>query len=382
MSPIISRTALFLVAVLLLAPAAPTLAEQVVKSEKHSFRVETITDGLKNPWGVVKLPDGRFLVTEKRGTLRVIQDGKLLPDNVAGVPEVWARGQGGLLDIQLHPDYEKNGWIYIAFSKPIGDGALTSIIRARLKDNALVDQQTIFDPPASEATSRGVHFGCRITFDGKGNFFFSIGDRGGPTKPENPAQFTDNVKGKIHRLKDDGSIPEDNPFAKKSGASPTIWSYGNRNAQGLVYDLKTDRLWETEHGPRGGDELNLIKKGLNYGWPIVSYGKNYSGTTITDKTTAPGIEPPVIQWTPSIAASGLDIYHGDAFPGWKGNLFAGALAHQKIVRIELDAAGKATHQEILLERTGRIRDVRVFADGYVYALYDEPGKLVRLIPEK
>lgn len=380
MSPLISRTACLILPIFLLVPIVPGLAQETVKSEKHTFRTETVAKGLANPWGVVKLPDGRFLVTERRGTLRVIENGTLLPDNVAGVPPVYAKGQGGLLDIQLHPDYEKNGWIYLAFSKPFGKDGLTSIIRARLKDNTLVDQETIFDPPAGEATGGGVHFGCRITFDGKGHFFFSIGDRGGPTNPTNYAQRTDNVKGKTHRLKDDGSIPEDNPFANKSGARGSIWSYGNRNAQGLVYDLKTGRLWETEHGPRGGDELNLIKKGLNYGWPVVTYGINYGGTTITDETTRAGIEPPVIQWTPSIAASGLDIYHGEQFPKWKGNLFAGALAHQKIIRIELDSAGKVAHQEILLERTGRIRDVRVFADGYVYALYDEPGKLVRLVP--
>jgi glucose/arabinose dehydrogenase len=351
-----------------------------IASEKHSFRVETVVEKLDHPWGVVQLPDGRFLATERRGTLRIIEDGKLQPGSVSGVPPVFARGQGGLMDIELHPDFKKNGWIYLAFSKVIDEKkSLTSIIRARLKENALADIETIFDPPAEEATNGHIHFGCRMTFDDKNHLFFSIGDRGDVTTPANNAQRTDNVKGKIHRIHDDGRIPEDNPFVKTPGARPSIWSYGNRNAQGLRIDPATGLLWETEHGPRGGDECNLIKKGANYGWPIVTYGINYSGTSITEKREMEGMVSPVINWTPSIAASGLDVYHGDKFPKWKGNLFAGALAHQKIVRIELDGE-KAAHQEILLEKTGRIRDIRCFSDGYIYVVYDDPGKIVRLVP--
>lgn len=349
-------------------------------SPTHSYRVETIAEGLERPWAIAKLPDGRFLVTERGGQLRIIENGRLLPEPVAGVPEVWARGQGGLLDVALHPDYEKNGWIYLAFSKPIGEGGLTAVVRAKLKDNRLVDSQTIFDPPADEASKKGAHFGCRLVFDGEGHLFFTIGDRGDVTTPENQAQRLDNVKGKTLRIKDDGSIPEDNPFVGKPNARPEIWSYGNRNAQGLVRDPKTGHLWETEHGPRGGDELNLIRKGLNYGWPVVTYGINYRGTPISDQTEAPGMEPPVLQWTPSIAASGLAIYDGDAFPNWRGNLFAGALAHQKIVRIVLDGT-KVTDQEILLEGQGRIRDVRCFDDGFITVVFDQPGKIVRLVPE-
>jgi glucose/arabinose dehydrogenase len=355
-------------------------AGDIVTSEKQTFRVETIVEGLDHPWGVVNIDTDRFLITERKGSLRLLEKGTLHAEPIRGVPSVFAKGQGGLLDIQLHPDFATNGWIYLAFSKPIGDGALTSIVRARLKDHALVDLQTVFDPPAEEASGAGVHFGCRITFDGKGHFFFSIGDRGGPTNPTNSAQRTDTVRGKIHRLNDDGSVPPDNPFANTPGAKPSIWCFGNRNPQGLAFDAATDRLWETEHGPRGGDELNLIKKGLNYGWPLVTFGINYSGKPITNDTALPGFESPVVNWTPSIAASGLAVYHGDAFPQWKNNLFSGALIHRKLVRIELDAAGAATYQELLLERTGRIRDVRVFVDGYLYVLYDEPGKLIRLIP--
>ena len=346
-----------------------------VIAQSHEFKTETIAEGLTVPWGIAKLPDGRFLVTERPGQLRIIENGQLLPEPVQGVPEVFARGQGGLLDVVLHPDYADNGWIYLAYSKPVGEGSLTAIIRGRLKDGRLVDQETIFDPPVDQATKSGAHFGCRLAFDGKGYLFFSIGDRG---KKEN-AQELNNVMGKIHRIHDDGRIPADNPFVKTPGAQPTIWSYGNRNAQGLCFQPETGLLWESEHGPRGGDELNLIKKGANYGWPVVTYGINYNGTPITDKTEAPGIEPPVVQWTPSIAVCGMDFYTGDKFPNWKGNLFAATLAHQKLVRIVIDGE-KVTEQEILLEKTGRMRDVACFDDGYIYILYENPGRVVRLVP--
>jgi glucose/arabinose dehydrogenase len=369
---------------LTLVAAGSALAGQpdpnkVVKSQEADFRVETVADGLEAPWGMVKLPDGRFLVTERPGRVRIIENGKLLDAPVEGLPEIRAGGQGGLLDIRLHPDYAKNGWIYLAFSKPFPKGALTSIIRGKLKGNKFTDVETVFDPPADEASSGGNHFGCRIVFDGKGHMFFSIGDRGDVTNPSNQAQRTDNVKGKVHRLNDDGSIPKDNPFAGKSGASPSIWSYGNRNAQGLAIQPGTGLLWETEHGPRGGDELNIIRKGENYGWPVVTYGINYSGSNISEKTSAPGMTDPVLQWTPSPAVAGMEFYTGDAFPKWKGNLFVSALAHTKIFRLTLDGE-KVAKQEELLGGSGRVRDVRVFDDGYLYVIYDGPGKIVRLVP--
>ncbi|OJV11760.1 MAG: hypothetical protein BGO12_03645 [Verrucomicrobia bacterium 61-8] len=351
----------------------------VVESSAAKFRVETVADGMTNPLAIAKLPDGRFLITERPGRLRIVENGKLLPDPVEGVPEVWAKGQGGLLDVVLHPDYARNGWIYLSFSKPLPKGALTSVIRARLKDNKLVDQETIFDPPADEATGAGVHFGCKLTFDKEGHLFFSIGDRGDVTNPTNNAQRVDNVKGKIHRVMDDGSIPPDNPYANTPGARPTIWCNGNRNPQGLIYDLPSGILWETEHGPRGGDELNIIRKGLNYGWPTITYGINYSGTPITDHTSQDGMEQPITYWTPSLGACGLTVYHGDKFPQWEGNLFAGALALTKIVRAKLDGQ-KVVEQEDILKGTGRIRDLRVFDDGYLYVVYDNPGKVVRLVP--
>lgn len=353
---------------------------QPIPSEKARFQAETIVEGLKNPWAAAFLPDGRILITEREGRLRVVENGALRPDPVSGIPEVWAKGQGGLLDVELHPHFEKNGWIYLSYSDPKPEGSMTKIIRGRLKENAFVDQEVIFEAPLSEYTAGGVHFGNRMEFDGKGYLFFTIGDRGDKTTPENNAQKLGNHKGKTLRIHDDGRIPTDNPFVGKAGAVPAIWSYGNRNAQGLRFDERTGLLWESEHGPRGGDEINIIRKGLNYGWPIVTHGINYSGKSITDKTEAEGMESPVVDWTPSIAVGGIDFYHGDKFPGWKGNLFATALAHQKVVRMEIDDQNKVTHQEILLEKSGRIRDIRMPDDGFVYLVYDDPGKLVRLVP--
>jgi aldose sugar dehydrogenase len=363
---------------LLFLLAASAMAE-VVSSDSHRFRVETIADGLDHPWAVAQLTDGRFLVTERGGRLLLIDSPGARPREIAGVPDVVARGQGGLLDVVPHPDYDTNGWIYLAFSKPVGGGAHTAIVRGRLEGDRLTKVENIFDPPADQASGSGLHFGCRMAFDGRGHLFFSIGDRGGPTNPENPAQDLSQIAGKIHRIHDDGRIPADNPFVGRKDAKPSIWAYGSRNAQGLVYDAASGRLWETEHGPRGGDELNIIRKGANYGWPLVSHGINYSGTTITDKKSAPGMEDPVVQWTPVIAASGLALYRGDQFPRWRGNLFAGGLASERVVRIELNGAA-VTEQEVLLQGTGRIRDVRSFDDGFLYIVYDEPGKVVRLVP--
>lgn len=365
---------------MLMLLAATVASAETIRSDKQSFRVETIVSGLENPWGVAKLPDGRFLITERPGRLVLLDAPGATPRQIEGVPAVFARGQGGLLDVAVHPDYDKNGWVYLAFAKPIGSGAHTAIIRGRLDGDKLVDVESVYEPPADQFTERALHFGCRLAFDGRGHLFFSIGDRGGPTNPKNPAQDLSQAAGKIHRVRDDGSIPPDNPFVGGNDALPTIWAYGSRNAQGMTYDTATGRLWATEHGPRGGDELNIIRKGANYGWPLATFGINYNGTTISDKTSLPGMENPVVQWTPVIAASGLAIYHGDKFPHWKGDLFAGGLAGQRIVRMELNGTSVA-NQEILLQGTGRVRDVRVFDDGFLYVLYDAPGKVVRLVPE-
>ena len=367
-----------LAAFLLIACATACAAAEIFTSSAHRFRIETVADGLEHPWAVAKLPDGDFLVTERAGRmLRIGKDGA--KNVIAGVPEVTVKGQGGLLDVALHPDYEQNGWVYLAYAKPLPGGSMTAVARAKLVDDRLQDLEMVFDPPADQASDTGLHFGCRIVFDGRGHVFFSIGDRGGPTNPENLAQSLASVTGKIHRLHDDGRVPDDNPFVGRKDAMPSIWAYGSRNAQGLVYDTATDRLWETEHGPRGGDELNTIRKGANYGWPLATYGINYSGTTISKNKSLAGMEDPVVQWTPVIAASGLALYRGDKFPRWRGNLFAGGLASEKLVRLELNGAA-VTRQEVVLQDTGRIRDVRAFDDGFLYLVYDEPGKVVRLVP--
>ncbi len=350
-----------------------------ISSRRQKFRVETVVEGLQNPWSLAKLPDGRFLVTERAGRLRVIADGKLVEVPVVGVPLVWAKGQGGLFDVVLHPDYKSSGWIYLSYSKSVDGKSLTAVIRARLKDNRLVDIETIFDPPDDELNSAGAHFGGRLAFDNRGCIFFSIGDRGDVTTPANRAQRTDTVRGKIHRLHDDGRVPEDNPFVKTPGAKPSIWCFGNRNPQALAFRPGTQELWETEHGPRGGDELNHIKPGLNYGWPVVTFGINYNGTPITDKTTAPGFESPVEHWAPSPALSGMSFLTGDKLPGWKGDVFLGALAGQKLIRVRLDG-DTVVEQENLLQGSGRVRDVREFDDGFLYVVYDSPGKIVRLVP--
>jgi glucose/arabinose dehydrogenase len=362
----------------LLALSATGAGAADITSSAHRFRVETIAEDLQHPWAVAKLPDGDFLVTERAGKIfRIGHNGS--KTEIGGVPPVFAQGQGGLLDIALHPDYADNGWIYLAYSKPIGGGALTAVARAKLEGNSLRGFEMIFDPPAAQATPAKVHFGCRIVFDKHGHVFFSIGDRGGPTNQNNPAQNPASATGKIHRLRDDGSIPPDNPFVGQKDALPSVWALGVRNPQGLVYDTAADRLWETEHGPRGGDELNIIRKGANYGWPLATHGINYNGTTITKNTSLPGMEDPVVQWTPVIAASGLALYRGDKFPRWRGNLFAGGLVARRLVRMELSGSA-VTKQEVLLQDSGRIRDVRTFDDGYLYLVYDQPGKIVRLVP--
>jgi len=367
-----------LATILLLLPMAVFAASDVFTSSAHRFRMETLADGLEHPWAVAKLPDGDFLVTERGGSmLRIGKDGTKTV--IEGIPQVVVKGQGGLLDVVLHPQYGQNGWIYFAYAKPLPGGSMTAVARARLKDDRLQDLEMIFDPPADQASDTGLHFGCRIVFDGRGHVFFSIGDRGGPTNPENLAQSLASVTGKIHRLHDDGSVPDDNPFFGRKNAMPSIWALGVRNPQGLVYDTASDLLWETEHGPRGGDELNIIRKGANYGWPLATYGINYSGTTISKNKSLPGMEDPAVQWTPVIAASGLAVYRGDKFPRWRGNLFAGGLASEKLVRLKLNGPA-VIEQEIVLQDTGRIRDVRVFDDGFLYIVYDEPGKVVRLVP--
>ena len=355
---------------------AKPLPDTTVRSERHAFRMETVADDLDTPWSVAFLPDGRMLVTEKPGRLRIVQDGQLLRDAVGGIPAVWSKGQGGLLDVAVHPDYGKNGWIYLSYSDPgAADSAMTAIVRGRLRDGQFVEQQTVYKVAPELYTTGPVHFGSRFVFDGKGHLFFTIGERG----QQQHAQDLARPNGKVHRVYEDGRVPEDNPFAGREGALATIWSYGHRNPQGLAQHPVTGELWDAEHGPRGGDELNRVVAGKNYGWPVITYGMNYDGTPMTDRTAQEGMEQPVTYWVPSIAVCAIDFYAGDRFPQWRNNLLLGALAQQELRRIEIQA-GSVTHQEVLFKGIGRVRDVVSGPDGYVYVVFNDPGRVARLVP--
>lgn len=366
-------------------PARPAInGAEVVRSKAADFRVEMVAEGLEIPWAVEFLPgDEGMLVAEKRGTLRRVRGGKADAEPIAGTPEVWARGQGGLLVVQAHPDYAKNGWVYLAFSeaREAGSGdAMTAIVRGRIRDGRWVDEEQIYRAPRELYRGSGVHFGTRLVF-AEGYLFFAIGDRGA----QDQAQDLGRPNGKVHRIHDDGRVPADNPFVNTPGALPTIWSYGHRNPQGLVARPGTSgdgfEMWSTEHGARGGDELNLVKRGLNYGWPMVTYGINYNGTPISAATERDGLESPVMHWTPSIAVCGLDIYGGEKFPGWKGDLLVGSLRQEELRRVKLDGA-KVVEQEVLFRGIGRVRTVEEGPDGLVYVGLENPGRVVRLVPAK
>jgi aldose sugar dehydrogenase len=371
---------------LLIVPATNASAQApVLPSAHHDYRVVTVAEGLVHPWSIAALPDGDMLVTERPGRLRIIRDGRLLPDPVPGVPTVLAEGQGGLLDVVPHPDFSSNRLIYLSFSKPIAgeQGATTAVVRGRFLNDRLTDVEEIF-----EAISRGRgHYGSRIAFDGQGYVFISVGDRQAPSTGDleaHPAQDLSNHHGTIVRLHDDGRVPDDNPFVGRAGARPEIWSYGHRNAQGLAFHPDTGDLWSNEHGPQGGDELNRITAGSNYGWPVIGYGVNYrSGTAIHEGTHREGMESPVHVWVPSIATSGLMIYTGDRFPAWRGSFFIGGLAGEQLARLELDGT-TIRIEETLVRGMGRIRDVRQGIDGYIYLAIDhrggQPTDVVRLEP--
>ena len=353
---------------------APGYNGVVVESQKQRFAIDTLTKDLLLPWGMAFLPDGRILVTERNGVVRIVQDHAMLPDSVSNVPAVFAEGQGGLMDIQLHPDYSANGWIYFTYSKPgLDTTSATTLARARLKDNAFVDLEDIFT--AQPYVNSRHHFGSRIAFDGKGHVFISSGERG--TKPN--SQDLTNHLGKILRLNDDGTVPQDNPFVGKTDVRPEIWSYGHRNPQGLYYDTETGQLWDAEHGPMGGDELNLVEPGKNYGWPVITYGMNYDSTVISDMTEKEGMEQPVRFWKPSIATCGLIKVTGDQYPAWKGNFLVTALAQMHIARVEMNG-NTYVGEERLLDKIGRIRLAKQSPEGIIHVISEGPGSLVRLVP--
>jgi glucose/arabinose dehydrogenase len=350
----------------------------IVQSEKESFKLESVMEtGLDEPWAIAFLPDGRLLVTERPGRLRIIEKGRLLPEPVHGMPAVYG-GEGGLLDVALHPNYSHrgNGWIYLSYGDKSPDGrGMAAVIRGRLRNGGFVDRQQIFKADPSLYRSKGLRFGSRLLFDGQGHLFFSVGDRGHPGDEQNLSR----PNGKVHRVDDDGGIPKDNPFVHRPGALPSIWTYGNRNPQGLAFSPVTGELWEAEHGPRGGDELNILHPGHNYGWPVITYGMNYDGTPITDRTAQEGMDQPITYWVPSLATSPITFYTGNRFPHWKNNLFLGSLAAQELRRLVIDGHS-VTHEEILFKGIGRVRDVVNGPDGYLYIVLNQPDRIERLVP--
>lgn len=365
-----------LVAIAATVPVVACAQATEFQSEHHAYRAVTIVEGLSNPWGLAFLPGGDMLVTERSGALRRIRDGVLLPDPISGVPAAHVNGQGGLLDVALHPRFSDNGLVYLSHSKARADGeASTALVRGRLDGERLVDVEELF--VADAWTGRGVHFGSRIVFDSDSTLFLSVGDRGEMQE----AQNTLNHQGTILRLTDEGGVPADNPFVGRDGFRPEIYTWGNRSPQGLAIHPATGELWESEHGPRGGDELNRLLPGRNYGWPTITYGINYDGSTISEHTEMAGMEQPVHYWVPSIATSGLAFYEGDAFPEWRGNAFVGGLAGAQLARIVLDGS-RSTSEETLLEGFAqRIRTVVTGPDGYLYLLIDTANApLVRLEP--
>jgi len=345
-----------------------------IQSEKLNYKVDTIATGLQNPWGLTFLPNNDLLVTERNGEIRIIRDGKLLEYKINGVPEVYEKGQGGLFEILLHPNYESNGWLYISYAAPGKGGGNTAIMRAKLGGFNLINKEVIFQ--AEPFLKGGNHFGGPMEFDKDGYLYFSVGERG---KRAN-AQTLKNHSGKIHRLHDDGSIPDDNPFVNTSGAKPEIYTYGNRNPQGMAIHPETGDIWTHEHGPKGGDEINIIKAGTNYGWPEATYGKNYSGTTITKFTSKKGMADPLHYWVPSIAPCGMSFVTGDRYNSWKGNLLIGSLKFRYVARLELDGE-KVVHEEKLIENLGRVRAITQGPDGFIYVSTEGPGMVVRLVPQ-
>lgn len=338
-----------------------------------SYKAETVVDGLDIAWGMEFLPDGSILIAEQEGKMLLFKDGETT--EIKSVPEVVYKNQGGLLDLKLHPDYANNGWIYFSFSGNTenDEGANTMIMRARLKENELIDKEVIYK--ATPNTKKGQHFGSRLEFDKNGYLFFSIGDRG--NRNENP-QDINRDGGKIYRLNDDGSIPSDNPFVATAGAKAAVYSYGHRNPQGMAMNPNTGEIWTHEHGPQGGDEINIIKPGKNYGWPVITYGINYDGSVITDNSALPGMEQPLHYWVPSIAPSGMAFVNSDRYPAWKGNLLVGSLKFQYLNLVFLDK-GKVVKEEKLMEGMGRVRTVKVGPDGYIYVSVEQLG-IVRLMP--
>jgi glucose/arabinose dehydrogenase len=373
------RICTYITATLFLTAAASTPREintQVIKTQKHDLRIVKIVSGLEHPWGLAFLPDGRIIVTERPGRLRMIRDGHLEEEPVSGLPAITASGQGGLLDVALHPDFIKNRLIYFSYSGPGKGGIGTEVARGKLSGNHLENLEVIFRMAPKSNTSR--HFGSRLVFDQEGYLYITLGDRGKKARAQRPGDHA----GSVIRLHDDGRVPADNPFVGQKEWRPEKYTSGHRNMQGATIHPETGSVWTHEHGPQGGDEINVIRPGMNYGWPVITYGVNYgTGTKIGEGTRKPGMAQPLYYWVPSIAPSGMTFYTGDKFKRWRGNLFVGALKDQMLVRLTLEGERVVSEERLLINKLGRIRDVSQGPDGFLYLLTDEKdGMLFRLEP--
>lgn len=370
------RTLPFTLIFLFIAGLPITSSARVVTTDTERIRIVEVTRGLEHPWGMAFLPDGRILVTERPGRLRLVENGQLVPQSVSGLPAVVARGQGGLLDVALHPDFTENQLIYIAYTSARERGISTDVARGRLVEQNLENVEVIFR--GNRGTTTGRHFGSRLVFDDRGFLYVGLGDHGQMDR----AQNTDDHAGSVIRIHDDGRVPADNPYQQQSDWLPEIFTIGNRNIQGAALHPHTGELWTHEHGPQGGDEINIIHGGRNYGWPVITHGVNYgTGTKIGVGTHKEGMEQPLYHWTPSIAPSGMAFYTGEVFPNWRGNLLVGALRGQMLVRLTLEGEQIVAEERMLQNQVGRIRDVRQGPDGNIYLLTDERnGALLRLEP--
>jgi aldose sugar dehydrogenase len=370
------------------AARAQRPAGQIVTSEQHAFKLEVVVEGLTSPWAIAFLPDGRMLVTERSGALRTIEKGVLQPKAIEGTPAVWTQQDGGLFDVEVDPAYARsgNGWIYLSYAEAgPNDSSMTVIVRGRITQGKWVDQQVLYRAPESGYWASNTHYGSRFVFDRHGHLFYSIGDRGRDVD----AQDLSKPNGKVHRINADGSLA-DNPFVSRAGAQGSIWSYGHRNPQGLAFHPITGKLWEAEHGPTGGDEVNRIEPGHNYGWPLVHFGMPPATppASATESASAATMDPPIVHWTPSIAPSGITFYTGDRFPKWRNHLFVTGLGGEALRRLETDG-DRVVHQEVVFSGYGRVRDIVTGPDGYLYVALNvpgvrlsdtTPGLIVRLVP--
>ncbi len=353
-----------------------------LETRDYKIKVEKYVEGLEIPWSIDFISSELALITERPGRLRLVENGILSSDSVVGTPSVLHEGQGGLMDVAVDPEYDQNGWIYLAYSHVLPADtseerppAMTRLVRGQLEGMNWTNQQVIFEAPHETYRTTRHHYGCRIVFDPAGYLYFSIGDRG----TSEHAQDITRPNGKVHRIHRDGRIPNDNPFVGQAGAIESIFTYGNRNAQGLAVHPETGQVWETEHGPLGGDELNLVIAGNNYGWPVITYGLNYNGTIISENQRKEGMEQPIMYWNPSIAACGLDFYSGDLFPKWQNRLMVGALRFEEVQLLEIEK-DRVIYSQTILKNAGRVRDVATGPDGAIYVVLNRPGTILRLTP--